>query len=224
MNSHIVEHAAQAGIRRLCHFTPARNLQYMLKSGQILDRATLDKLEDRSANPTDSERFDGHRDKICCSIEYPNAYYLDVAARNDPLFLDWVVLFLNPRLLGLKDTMFCVHNAARNRGAQVEGGFNGYAQLFASSVGGRTRKKTHLRQCPTDLQAEVLVPGPISLNEVIGIAMRTEQQVETERVRWDVLGIKVPDIPIFLAPSIYEKVSLRDHIWRGEQPDEVQYG
>lgn len=224
MNNQILEHAEKLGIRRLCHFTSARNLQYMLKSGQILDRATLDKLADQSANPTDSERFDGHRDKVCCSIEYPNAYYLDVAARNDPLFLDWVVLFLNPRLLGVSDTMFCMHNAAKNRGAQVEGGFESYAHLFAPNVGGRARRTTHLKQCPTDLQAEVLVPGPIPMNEVIGMAMRTEQQVNTERVRWNVLGITEPTMPIFVAPTLYEKLSLRNHVWRGETPEEVRYG
>ncbi len=224
MNSQIVEHAERLGIRRLCHFTSARNLQYMLKSGQILDRATLDRLADQSANPTDSERFDGHRDKVCCSIEYPNAYYLDVVSKKDPLFLDWVVLFLHPRLLGMNDTMFCVHNAAKNKGAHVEGGYDGYVHLFAPNVGGRVRGKSHLKQCPTDLQAEVLVPGPISMNEVVGMAMRTEQQIQTERVRWSVLGITEPQVPIFLAPTLYEKLSLRDYVWRGEQPKEVQYG
>jgi len=28
---------------------------------------------------TDLDRLDGHRDKVCCTIEYPNAYYWNKA-------------------------------------------------------------------------------------------------------------------------------------------------
>ncbi|WP_425306306.1 DarT ssDNA thymidine ADP-ribosyltransferase family protein [Burkholderia perseverans] len=51
--------------------------------------------------------------------------------------------------------------------------------------GGRSfkRQASHLSCSPTDMQAEVLVPGPIPIDAIQGMAMRTEKQAQTERAR-----------------------------------------
>lgn len=219
MNNYIQSDAAKRSVSRLCHFTPSRNLYHVLQSGKILDRASLDEAKDNVLNATDSFRFDGHRDKICCSIEYPNAYYLDIAAAKDPLFKDWCVLFLRPNLLWKEGTLYCRQNAAKNSGAFVAGGDDGYRKLYEAQVAGRPRKLQHLAACPTDLQAEVLVPGPIDISDVLGIAVRTEEQLSTELVRLRVMGIST-EIPFCIAPVLFDKIQLRDHIWAGQRPEE----
>jgi hypothetical protein len=55
------------------------------------------------------------------------------------------------------------------------------------------------------------------------MAMRSKEQVQTELVRWETVGIERPDIPIFVAPTLYSKTELRDSIWQGRRPDEIYY-
>jgi hypothetical protein len=210
-------------IQRLCHFTSSANFLHVLQSGLLKDRKTLDSEQNVVVNPTDEMRFDGHREAICCSVEYPNTYYLDVAVKKQVLFEGWIILFLKPDLLWSPHTLFCEKNAAAANGALIMRGEKGYRSMFPSSARGYARKATQLLCSPTDLQAEVLIPGPILLNQVIGMAMRSEEQVQTELVRWETVGIQRPEIPIFVAPSLYSKTDLRDRIWQGRRPDEIFY-
>jgi len=113
MNRAILEEAVQRGITRLCHFTPSRNLAHILSGGLgILATKHLKDDERALYNATDLARLDGHEDHICCSIEYPNAWYFDRAKDREPLFRDWVVLLINPRYLWEDGTKFCPRNAA----------------------------------------------------------------------------------------------------------------
>lgn len=48
-----------------------------------------------------------------------------------------------------------------------------------SIPGAYPRLSTHHPAVPTDLQAEVLIPGPIDLSEVISIVAPTAEQVQT---------------------------------------------
>lgn len=119
--------------------------------------------------------------------------------------------------------MFCERNAAASNGTLIKEGEYGYRSLFAMTAGGRQRRTTHLECSPTDMQAEVLVPGPIDLTGVIGMVMKSVEQVQTERVRWKTLGIQLPTIPTFVVPALFNKLTLRNHIWSGQRPDEHCY-
>jgi len=197
-----------------------------LATGYLKDRQTLDLEASRDVNPTDAYRIDGHKDKICCSIEYPNSFYLDIVTKKELIFLDWVILFINPVVLWTSGTLFCPRNAAAESGSLISDGWPGYQSMFAphvSGTGGKVfaRKESHLACSPTDMQAEVLVPGPIPIDALMGMAMRSDKQVQTERARWDTLGLAIPAIPTVVAPDLFNKISLRDHIWAGRRPPET---
>ena len=223
MSEEIKEDAVRRGVNRLCHFTPSVNLLHVLQSGFLKDRATLDKEKNHVVNPTDDLRLDGRRETICCSVEYPNTYYLDVVSKKEKIFEGWVILFLAPELLWDPKTMFCEKNAAFDNGRLIKTGLNGYRAMYPEEARGFSRKLTHLSCCPTDMQAEVLLPGPISVSKLIGMAMHSVKQVETEMVRWEVLGIARPKIPLFVAPNLFSKINLRNDIWLGRRPTESAY-
>lgn len=226
LNEQIQADCAQRGITRLCHFTPSRNLIHVLSSGYLKDRQTLDLESTGEANPTDAFRYDGHRDKICCTVEYPNSYYLEIVTRKELIFHDWVVLLINPVVLWSPGTLFCPRNAAAQNGSLISSGWPGYQSMFAPRVQGNngnvfSRRGTHLTCSPTDMQAEVLVPGPIPISAILGMVMSSERQAQTERARWDSLGLVAPNIPMVVAPDLFDKMSLRNQIWTGRRPTET---
>jgi hypothetical protein len=85
--------AHSRGITRLCHFTQARNLAHIATNPDGL-KSTKALRADQAAcfTATDTKRIDGYTDYICCSVEYPNAWYLSKAAEQEALFKDWVIV------------------------------------------------------------------------------------------------------------------------------------
>lgn len=218
------------GVSRLCHFTPSRNLPHIFRDGQI--RATQDLDYDVRAvyNPTDLARLDGHRDRICCTIQYPNAYYWAQAKDQGEarLFPDWVVILLNPDIAADPGTLFCTGNAARQYGATARPGSDGLLAAYAPSVvgsGGRTfsRGPSHLPACPTDLQAEVLVPGPVPMSSVSAIVVGTSEQAETEVARLTQLSLPTDRVAWVVAPLFFQRYQLASAIQRGVTPAETKW-
>lgn len=133
----IKREAERRNITRLCHFTPSRNLVHILTGETgILATKNLQANERSVFTPTDLERLDRHPGYICCSIEYPNAWYFDKAQVKDILFKDWVVLFINPKYLWLPETRFCQRNAASGYGSGIAEGEEAFLTMFADSVPG----------------------------------------------------------------------------------------
>lgn len=215
--------AQRRGITRLCHFTKSANLSHILAVGEIRDAATL-RASTEGFRPTDSERLDGHPDKINCSIEYPNTWYLDRAMAEDPHFKEWVVLDLDPALLGLPGAKFCPYNAARGHGRGVDGGFAAFLALFEASVSGnrpRVRSTEHPDWWPTDDQAEVLLPGPLPLSCVRGVIVRDAAQAQLEHYRLTRhlnMGAVLP--PLVIAPDLFDKYRLSRTVRAGRRPVE----
>jgi hypothetical protein len=174
------------GISRLCHFTPSRNLAHIIAGRLgILATARLENSERNVFNATDLNRLDGHKNHICCSIEYPNGWYFSSTRSAEQLFKDWVVLLIKPDYLWQPDTLFCARNAAAGYGRYIQAGIAGFRLLYESSVigaGNRTirRGPKHLPTCPTDNQAEVLIPDCIRLSDVFGIVVQNEDQARNE--------------------------------------------
>src|SRR5713101_5854901 len=169
MNASIKAEAQRRGITRLCHFTPSRNLgQILIGNVGILATKKLGEDERSVYAPNDLQRMDGFVDHICCTIEYPNAWFFEQARAKEILFKDWVILFIHSRYLWSKGIRFCHRNAAASFGADVAEGDAAFQRMFVQrTVGARGltffRTAGRLASCPTDEQAEVLVPDTISM-------------------------------------------------------------
>jgi hypothetical protein len=200
------------GITRICHFTQSRNLAHIFDDP--LGLCSTRTLQEHALphNPTDTERFDGRNDLICCSIEYPNTYYFIKVREREPLFKDWVVLMIDPSYLWHPETCFCPCNAARSCGGYIRTGIEGFLSLYAPISPGLTaysRSARHLPAAPTDIQAEVLLKDPIPLDSITGIAVHTEDQAHREICRLRLQGITI-DIPIYIAPEFFQRSTLQN--------------
>ncbi|MDQ0456970.1 DarT ssDNA thymidine ADP-ribosyltransferase family protein [Rhizobium paknamense] len=229
MNQSIADAVFGRGIRRLCHFTPSRNLQH-IAGGEIgiLSTSSLKEQERAAYTATDLERLDQKTTHICCSIEYPNAWYFDRARANEKLFLDWVVLLISPHYLAEEDTLFCPRNAAANYGRHITSGFEGFNTMFAERVTGTRnatyiRSASHLSSCPTDQQAEVLIKDRVLLRDIIGVAVVSEDQARTERVRLRTNGVNPDQFRFVIAPQMFNKYALSEVITRGTAESELLY-
>lgn len=217
----------ERNITRLCHFTSSQNFIHVQRSGSLRDQNSLRQEANPVFNPTDELRLDGHLDKLCCSIENPNAYYLDKARAKNRIFKDWIVIFLKTDLLCKGGTIFCKRNAAANGGALLRPGVAGFSELFCENVegaGGRmfNRNQRQLPSTPTDIQAEALVLGPVPFSEILGIAVQSEEQGFTELARWESLQLPAWNLPIYVAPTLFDKNALTRHIHSGIRPSEIQ--
>ncbi len=217
------------GISRLCHFTPSRNFGHIIATGGgILSTKALKDDERAVYNQTDLQRLDAHPDHICCSIEYPNAWYLDRAREKERLFKDWVVLFLSPQLILRPGTLFSPRNAAAGMGAHLRPGVEGFLKMYAPKIVGAynktfTRSATHIPAAPTDQQAEVLVPDQIIREEILGIAVASEDQARNEVLRLKLIGTSANGLQIVIAPKLFDKNALNLSIRAGLRPKEVKY-
>ncbi|MBN2391968.1 MAG: DUF4433 domain-containing protein [Anaerolineae bacterium] len=219
--------AKHIGITRLCHFTQSRKLAHILTElDGIWSTARLKKEYPDLLDQTDFVRQDGYKTHICCSIEYPNTWYLDKIRHKDPLFKDWVVLFLDPSLLWREQTLFCPRNAAAERGRLVQAGYESFKRLYeVETVGayGKSYKRSSkmLTCCPTDDQAEVLVLEHITCSDIIGIAVETVEQARVEGQRLSCLG-NVLQTKWYVAPDLFGK-RWSDMVRQGQRPTEDVY-
>lgn len=212
------------GITRLCHFTQSRNMAHIFDDPYGLYSTKTLRDNDMPHNPTDPGRYDGRDDLVCCSIEYPNTYYFDNVRTREPLFKDWVVLYVDPIYLWHQDTRFCPCNAARKHGRYIRKGFNGFQSLFAQTSPGInfSRPSTHLNAAPTDIQAEVLVADPIPLNLISGVVVQSDEQAKREIFRLNLQGISL-DKQISVIPEFFNRATLSRSIQRGIRITETLY-
>ena len=217
--------ANRRGITRLCHFTPSRNLAHIASDFRgLLASRHLQNDETAVFNPTDKARLDGYPDHVCCLIQYPNAWYFRKAREKERLFLDWVVLLIDPSSLWRADTKFCVRNAAAGYGRGVRGGVAAFDALFADSVeGARTYRRGphHPDFLPTDEQAEVLIPDRIGSDSVSGVVVRDEDQAALETSRLRLADLPVPRIVV--VPEFFDPHALSGGLRRGRMPVESEY-
>ena len=220
--------ANQRGITRLCHFTPSRNLAHIASDSKgILASRHLQYNETTIFNPTDKARLDGYPDHVCCSIQYPNAWYLRRARENEGLFPDWVILLIDARYLWHFGTKFCPRNAAARGGRLVREGIEAFDALFADIVQGvrdYTRGPLHPDFLPTDEQAEVLIPDRISRSDVMGIVVRNTVQAAREASRLELQGLNILNVPrIVIIPEFFDPRALSQELRRGKTPSEREY-
>jgi len=199
-------------LTRITHFTPARNLPHIMSDRML--RSVKDLAEDVRAcyTSTDLRRLDGYQDRISCSLEYPNAYYYTQAASKPEAanYSDWVCLLLDKQVAAADGALFCPRNAAAYDAVCVPGveGIRGCYLPAVLGAGGRTwtRGSRHSPACPTDVQAEALIPGPIPLSAVRAIAVPSQQAAVQEHSRLDQLGLPAPAfISWIISPGMFNR-------------------
>jgi hypothetical protein len=227
MIAEIQKECLRRGVTRLCHFTPSRNLAHIAagKLG-ILATANLRRDEQTVLNPTDSKRWDGWVSHVCCSIEYPNAWYLVKAQEKEKLFRDWVVLFIQPHYIWSIDTLFSPRNAAAQGGTLVYAGFPTFQSLYSNNILGAydrtmTRTPQMLDCCPTDDQAEVLVKDRIRLEDIQAVAVRSEMQAQCEIARLRLGGLGESSFKFVIASDLFNPRIVSPAIRRGHRPPET---
>lgn len=222
----IVAEARRRGITRLCHFTKSVNLVHILDAREIRAKDQLEQSAD-GYRPTDDRRLDGHRTHVSCSVEYPNIWYLDHARKRDPNFRDWMVLTLDVELLGKPGVKYSPHNAARGHGAGIGEGMDAFTSLFETEVIGKerfARGEAHPDWWPTDDQAEVLVPAPISLDHVQHVIVTDEEQAALELFRLQQSWETRLSEPLFaIAPTLFDKRELSEWVRSGRRPPEFLF-
>ena len=217
--------AERRGITRLCHFTPSRNLGHIAEDRVgILASKHLCEDEKVVFNPTDSKRLDGYTNHVCCSIQYPNAWYFRKSRGREPLFPDWVILLIKPHYLWYAGTKFCPRNAAAKYGWLVNEGPEAFDALFTDAVEGiHTYRRDHRHPAflPTDEQAEVLIPDHIRREDVIGIAVHDDAQAKREVARLKLLDRNFS--PIVIVPEFFDPNELSQLLRAGQLPIECEH-
>lgn len=217
--------ATRRGITRLCHYTGSRNFIQMVTESSAILPTKVAQETGVTINVNDQERWDGRPDHISTSVEFPNAWCLDRHMERDTIFDDWLILLVDPKYLWTAGTRFCGRNAAAGSGALVAEGFDAYSSMFAATVDGQGgkqyKRRGQLLCCPTDQQAEVLVPVPIPLTDVIGIVFKDESQAKREIVRIQCLGMEFPNMKALIVPEFFDKHKLNSIIYSGRRPMEA---
>lgn len=171
--------------------------------------------------PTDAERVDRHLDYISCTIEYPNPWYFRGARDKERVFRDWVILFIRPGYLWAPGTLFCPRNAAAGCGTGMKPGYEAFMALFAHEVQGYqlyVREPARLDCCPTDNQAEVMIPNEIRLTDITGVCVRSEEQAQREYTRLEYLPVNPSDFTFIIAPALFDANAVSVAIGAGRRP------
>jgi hypothetical protein len=227
MNAAIKQSATRRQISRLCHFTPSRNLVHIVTDPRgVLATHHLEEVDRAAFNPTDLDRWDGHKSHVCSSVQYPNAWYFKKARRKDRIFIDWVVLLIAPHYLWMTGTKFCPRNASAGGGRAITEGHAAFEGMFAGRVVGAygqefTRESGRLDCLPTDEQAEVLVPDQVVREDILGLVVKNETQAKNEIVRFQMLQQRVPRV--LIGKNFFDADALSSVLRSGRLPTEEEY-
>lgn len=190
------------GVTRLCHFTKFQSLTHIIPSVDgILASSSI---RSDTKNVTDTARYDGELDYICCSVEYPNSWFLQKTIQNDTdkIFKEWVTLYIDLEILNKRDAKFCPCNASKSKGAHIENRMEKLESIFAVSVPtfAYARNPKMVSSCPTDGQAEILIKNSIPRDYISGVAVGNENVAKRIYAMLKTYGVK--QIPIIVAPDV----------------------
>jgi hypothetical protein len=211
---------AAHGVTRLCHFTKFQSLTHIVSSETgVLASSSI---RQDTKNVTDEERYDNEKESVCCSIQYPNSWFLKKAMQNntDKIFKDWVVLYIDLSILNCKTAKFCPCNASTGRGMHINDNMEELGSIFATSVSTfkYPRSPRMLASCPTDGQAEILIKDSVPREYIIGIA--TGDEDVAKRVYAMLKMYRVERISVYIAPDVITP-NWSKMIKNGCKPDET---
>jgi len=155
---------ASVRLEYLCHVTPVQNLHDILTDWCLYPLRELHAKGRQPVWPLARHSQDGY---VSLSVQYPNSnLYRD---RYGYCGLEPIALLFGINVLGSDSLLFCQANAAAS-GAEPMQGVSGWHAMFADSALGSRQRPEWRRDwyyptnCTTNPQAEILVPGPISLD------------------------------------------------------------
>lgn len=209
-------------VNRLCHFTKFQSLTHIVASPEGL--VSAESIRSDIKNVTDIERYDGELDYICCSVEYPNSWFLEKKIRTElnMVFCEWVVLFIDINILKHRVAKFCVCNASRSRGAYINSDIEMLDLIFAEQVPSFRygRPIQMLSCCPTDGQAEILIKDNIPRSFISGIAVGDTEIAGRIFAMLELYDVS--QIPIYISPEILTPAwSVK--VKSGLRPSETKY-
>jgi len=209
------------GVTRLCHFTKLQSLTHIVTSANGV--LASNSIRQDTKNVTDTARYDGELDYVCCSVQYPNSWFLKKAMQNNPdkIFKDWVVLYVDLSILNCKSTKFCPCNASKSSGAYIDDDMDNIDAIFATSVStfAYSRSPKMLSSCPTDGQAEILIEDSIPRDYINGIAVGNEDIAKRVYAMLKMYGME--RIPLQIAPDVLTP-NWSYMIKNGRLPDETR--
>lgn len=204
-------------VTRLCHFTKLQSLTHIIASEQgVLASGSI---RQDTKNPNDTARYDGELNFVCCSVEYPNSWFLNRAKESNynPIFNDWAVLYIDLDILKEKRIKFCPCNASKARGAYINKNEDEIESIFYNSDR-YTRTPQMLPSCPTDGQAEILIADNVPRKYIKGIALGNEDVAK--RVYAMLKLCDMDHIPLYIAPDVLTPV-WNSLIRSGRRPEEI---
>lgn len=209
------------GVTRLCHFTKLQSLTHIVTSANGV--LASNSIRQDTKNVNDTARYDGELDFVCCSVQYPNSWFLKKAMQNnlDKIFKDWIVLYVDLSILRYKNAKFCPCNASKSSGAYINGNMDNIDSIFATSVStfAYPRSPKMLSSCPTDGQAEILIEDSIPREYINGIAVGNEDVAKRVYAILKMYGIS--HIHLYIAPDVLT-TNWSNMIKNGRRPDEIQ--
>lgn len=202
----------------LCHFTRIEWLQGIIERGGVLSTRTLLADPSTAHHRNDPHRVDGHLDHVSCSIDYPNAWTIrSYRNRYAGYCRGWIVICIKPTAIWADDTLFCPVNASRGSGRYVSGGIGGFAAMYNTRVPSfkvGPRLGSHLRSCPTDMQAEVLIRDSIPTESVLGVVVEGEQlRTEVDQI----LAGADTEIRCLVSPEFFDPYRLATDIKHNQE-------
>lgn len=190
------------GVTRLCHFTKLQKLTHIITSEEGILASSSIRQDTKDVN--DTERYDGELDFVCCSVQYPNSWFLNKAIQrnSDKIFKDWVVLYIDLSILNYKKIKFCPCNASRDGGSHISENTDDIDTVFASRVSTFRYSRTSrmLPFCPTDGQAEILIESNIPPKYISGIAVGNEDIAKRVYAMLKVCGME--HTAVYIAPDV----------------------
>lgn len=190
------------GVTRLCHFTKFQSLTHIITSEDgVLSSCSI---RQDTKNVNDTARYDGELNFVCCSVQYPNSWFLKKAMSNNKneVFKDWVVLYVDLSILKEKNAKFCPCNASKSNGAYINCNMDNINSIFDITVPTfrYPRSPKMLPCCPTDGQAEILIENNVPRKYIKGIAVGNEDVAK--RVYAILKMYDIGHIAVYIAPDV----------------------
>ena len=217
MNEEAYKILLQHNVTRLCHFTKLVNCIHIINDGiQPTDHISNDLLR-----VTDANRFDNDLSSVCCTIQFPNPFYLNTVIKRDKdqIFRIWCVILIDPRIILQYDVTFYPGNASIKRG---KCGSNDVKKLFCDTVfdGKHIVKRSKYMPicCPTNLQAEVHIHGIISEDYIIGYMVASSDVAKL--LNSDIQTLNKRSLPIWICEGLQDLSSYASFISNNGYPIE----
>lgn len=213
-DSAIARMVAERGITEVLHFTTAPpGLVGICASGMVRSRDRLE--EDKylehiyTPNCRDRNKDPEWTDYISLSISRVNNSMLGYSKGWHPAAdIWWVVLSFDPVILTHPGVWFATTNNSYRATVRRATDTEGFADLFSDAVpwgyhGSVHRRRAHTpAHWTTDIQAEVLYPGDLSLQFLRAIYVAQEDHIDHVRTWLDILP-NTPTVPVSCKPEVF---------------------